>query len=328
MSNDEDFLTLPVPEELLTEGSEELRKYTNDKSGNTLMQLPEGLSIGRKDYSGWYLNLIEKVGYVDLANCYLCLKPQQKAMLIKETKKLEPSPVTGIVREVRAVAKEYVPTDEIFEALRETLGEEPVGRADSDLDRTTVLPPLQDSEHKPEETKAEAPAADARKAQAETPAAAKEPEQTQMAAEPAVPAADAEPACTDGAETVPAEEATETDAVVSSPLQQPQKPKAPAHAVDSMAEVPTAPKDMPQTGDANGQDACQKSGACSFYTLQEGASFLANSLQEKDVADYECNEHGVLTKAAFAAYLADAYDRMLAEQLAAEAKAAADQSGR
>lgn len=327
MSNDDDFLML-VPEELLTEGSEELRKYTNEKSGNTLMQLPEGLSIGGKDYSGWYLNLIEKVGYVDLANCYLCLKPQQKAMLIKETKKLEPMPVTGIVREVRAVAKEYVPTDEIYEALREALGEEPVGRADSDLDRTTVLPPLQDSEHKPEETKAEAPAVDAKKAQAAPPAAAKEPEQPQAAAEPAVPTADAESSsCADSAESGPAEEAKETG-VVSSPLQQPQKPKAAVPAVDCGAEVPAAPKATGQKAATSEQDACQKSGACSFYTLQEGASLLAHSLQEKDVADYECNEHGVLTKAAFAAYLADAYDRMLAEQLATEAKAAADQSGR
>ena len=107
---DEDYLSLGIPEELLGEGSEELqeelRKYDVTTAG-TLVHLPEGVHIGGKDYSGWYLCLDGKNGYMDAANVYLFLKPGEKNLLVRTSLRTVRNPVTGTAKDQKVLLKEY-----------------------------------------------------------------------------------------------------------------------------------------------------------------------------------------------------------------------------
>ena len=151
---DEDFLSLGIPEKLLGEGSEELqeelRKYDVTTAG-TLVHLPEGVHIGGKDYSGWYLCLDGLNGYMDAANAYLFLKPGEKNLLVRASVRTVRNPVTGTARDQKVLLKEYVPAEELYDELRDIYPEQEPEPED-DMDQTTVLGTSEDrSEHLDEE---------------------------------------------------------------------------------------------------------------------------------------------------------------------------------
>lgn len=150
---DEDYLSLGIPEELLGEGSEELqeelRKYDVTTAG-TLVHLPEGVHIGGKDYSGWYLCLDGKNGYMDAANVYLFLKPGEKNLLVRTSLRTVRNPVTGTAKDQKVLLKEYVPAEELYDELRDIYPEQEPEPED-DADKTTVLEASEEDEAEPNE---------------------------------------------------------------------------------------------------------------------------------------------------------------------------------
>ena len=134
---DEDYLSLGIPEKLLGEEesyefTEELRKYDITASG-TFVQLPEGVHIGGKDYSGWRLCLDGSNGYMDVANAYLYLKPGSKNLLVRISNRTVRNPLTGTARDQKVLMKEYVPAEELYVELRD------IFEPEADVDKTTVL---------------------------------------------------------------------------------------------------------------------------------------------------------------------------------------------
>lgn len=150
---DEDYLSLGIPEKLLGEGSEELqeelRKYDVTTAGE-LVHLPEGVHIGGKDYSGWYLCLDGKNGYMDAANVYLFLKPGEKNLLVRTSLRTVRNPVTGTAKDQKVLLKEYVPAEELYDELRDIYPEQEPEPED-DAEKTTVLVPSEEDEVQPSE---------------------------------------------------------------------------------------------------------------------------------------------------------------------------------